>query len=223
MKPSLPPIHPAGWPFVGICAVVTFVLFNFSQTLGLLALAVTGWCLYFFRNPQRFTPIGKGLVISPADGILIQITQTPPPKELKWETKPLTRLSIFLNVFDVHVNRIPVEGVIKKIVYHAGKFFNASLDKASKSNERNSLILFTPSGHEILVVQIAGLIARRILCEVKEDQSVKAGDTFGLIRFGSRVDIYLPEGISPQVLEGQRMIGGETILAHLPMKHPNKG
>ena len=218
MKPSLPTIHPAGWPFIGICVVATFLLFNFSHVVGMLALAVTAWCIYFFRHPKRFTPPGKGLVISPADGVLIQITEAVPPKELKWTTEPLTRLSIFLNVFDVHVNRIPVDGEIKKIVYHPGKFFNASLDKASKNNERNSLIIQTPSGHEILVVQIAGLIARRIVCEVKEEQSVQAGETFGIIRFGSRADIYLPEGVSPNVIEGQRMIGGETVLAYLPPK-----
>ncbi len=218
MNTFLAPIHRAGWPFVALFAGVTFLLMLFSQTLGLLSLVLTGWCIYFFRNPRRVTPLGEGLVISPADGIITKIEQALPPKELKWSKKPLNRISIFLNVFDVHVNRIPVEGVITKIHYHPGKFFNASLDKASDHNERNSLLIKTPSGQEILVVQIAGLIARRILCEAHAGQEVKPGETYGIIRFGSRVDLYLPEGVNPQVIEGQRMIGAETILADLHSK-----
>lgn len=222
MKSIIAPIHRAGWPFIAIFAVVTLILFMFSKTLGYLGLLLTGWCVYFFRKPHRITPLGEGLIISPGDGIISKIEKGIPPKELKWSKKPLTRISIFLNVFDVHVNRIPVDGVISKIQYHPGKFFNASLDKASEHNERNSLVITTPSGVEILVVQIAGLVARRILCEAQEGQKVKAGETFGIIRFGSRVDLYLPEGIHPQIIEKQRVIGGETIMADYHSKAPQR-
>jgi phosphatidylserine decarboxylase len=222
MKTFLVPIHPAGWPFIVLFCVVTLILLFFSQTLGMIGLALTGWCIYFFRNPKRVTPLGEGLIISPGDGVVTKIEKAVPPKELGWSKTPLMRVSIFLNVFDVHVNRIPVEGVIIKIHYHPGKFFNASLDKASQHNERNSLLMKTSSGHEVLVVQIAGLIARRILCNVKEGQEMHAGETFGIIRFGSRVDLYLPEGVYPQVIEGQRMIGGETIIGDLHSKAPQR-
>jgi phosphatidylserine decarboxylase len=216
------PIHRAGWPFITLSAVITLILFFFSGMLGGLGLILTVWCVYFFRNPRRVTPLGEGLIISPADGIVTKIEKATPPPELKWSKKPLMRISIFLNVFDVHTNRIPIDGTITKIKYNPGKFINASLDKASDLNERNSVIIQTPSNHNILVVQIAGLIARRILCEIKEDQEVKAGETFGIIRFGSRVDLYLPEGIHPQVIEGQRMISGETILADLRSSHAQR-
>lgn len=222
MKTILAPIHRAGWPFIFLFSIVTFLTMLYFPILGLFALVLTGWCIYFFRNPYRVTPLGEGLIISPGDGIITKIEKAAPPKEMKWSTKPRTRISIFLNVFDVHVNRIPVDGVISKIQYHPGKFFNASLDKASEFNERNSLLIQTPSGQDVLVVQIAGLIARRILCEVKAGQDVKAGQTFGIIRFGSRVDLYLPEGVHPQVVEGQRMIGGETIMADLNSKEPQR-
>jgi phosphatidylserine decarboxylase len=222
MKTLLAPIHRAGWPFIALFLGVAFILLFFSQTLGIIGLALTGWCIYFFRNPKRVTPLGKGLIISPGDGIVTKIEKAIPPKELNWSKTPVLRVSIFLNVFDVHVNRIPVEGIITKIQYHAGKFFNASLDKASQHNERNSLLIKTPSGQEVLVVQIAGLIARRILCNVKEGQEIHAGETFGIIRFGSRVDLYLPEGVYPQVIEGQRMIGGETIIGDLHSKAPQR-
>ncbi len=218
METFLAPVHRAGWPFIALFAVVTFVLLIFSKTLGLLGLLMMGWCIYFFRNPRRITPHGENLLVSPADGIITKIESAFPPPELKWKKKALTRISIFLNVFDVHVNRIPVEGIITKIHYHPGKFFNASLDKASDHNERNSLLIKTPSGQEILVIQIAGLIARRIICEAHVGQEVKAGETYGIIRFGSRVDLYLPEGVNPQVIVGQRMIGGETILGEMDSK-----
>lgn len=218
MDTFLAPIHRAGWPFIALFVGITFILMLFSKTLGLLGLVLTGWCIYFFRNPRRVTPLGDGLIISPADGIITKIEKALTPKELKWGKKTLNRISIFLNVFDVHVNRIPVDGVITKVHYHPGKFFNASLDKASDHNERNSLLIKTPSGQEILVVQIAGLIARRILCDAHTGQEVNAGETYGIIRFGSRVDVYLPEGVNPQVVEGQRMIGGETVLADLHSK-----
>ncbi len=215
MKSVLAPLHPAGWPFIALFVAITLILMLFSKTLGFLGLLLTGWCIYFFRSPRRVTPLGKGLIISPADGVIAKIEKAIPPKELKWSKKSLTRISIFLNVFDVHVNRIPVDGIISKVLYHPGKFFNASLDKASEHNERNSLLIKTPSGQEVLVIQIAGLIGRRILCDVLEGQDVQAGETFGMIRFGSRVDLYLPEGVNPQVVEGQRMLGGETIMADL--------
>lgn len=221
MRTILIPIHRAGWPFIALFSAVTLILMVFSSALGFLGLILTGWCIYFFRSPHRITPLRKGLIISPADGIISKIEKALPPQELRWTNNPLTRISIFLNVFDVHVNRIPIEGIISKIKYHPGKFFNASLDKASEFNERNSLVIKTPVGQEILVVQIAGLIARRILCEVQEGQEVKAGEPFGIIRFGSRVDVYLPEGVVPQVLEGQRMLGGETILGDLFSNSPS--
>ncbi len=222
MDTFLAPVHRAGWPFIALFAAITLILMLFSRTLGFLGLLLTGWCIYFFRNPHRVTPLGEGLIISPADGIVTKIEKAIPPKELKWNKKSLSRISIFLNVFDVHVNRIPVNGVITKIHYHPGKFFNASLDKASEYNERNSLLIKTPSGQEVLVVQIAGLIARRILCDAHTEQNVKAGETYGIIRFGSRVDLYLPEDVNPQVIEGQRMIGGETILANLHSAAPQR-
>lgn len=222
MKTLLAPIHRAGWPFIILFAGITFILLIFFYNLGLLSIILTGWCVYFFRNPRRVTPLGEGLIISPADGIITKIEKALPPSELQWTTKPLTRICIFLNVFDVHVNRIPIDGMITKIHYHPGKFFNASLDKASELNERNSVLIRAPSGQEVLVVQIAGLIARRIVCDVKTDKDVKAGETFGIIRFGSRVDIYLPDGVNPQVVEGQRMIGGETVLADLNSQAANR-
>ncbi|MBY0500788.1 MAG: phosphatidylserine decarboxylase [Alphaproteobacteria bacterium] len=222
MNTFLVPIHRAGWPFIALFSGITLVFFLFSTTLGSIGLVLSIWCIYFFRNPRRVTPLGKGLIVSPGDGLVTKIEVALPPKELKWTKKPLTRISIFLNVFDVHVNRIPVDGIITKIYYHPGKFFNASLDKASEHNERNSIIIKTLSGQEVLVVQIAGLIARRILCETKEGQEVNAGETFGIIRFGSRVDLYLPEGVASQVIEGQRMIGGETIIGDLVSRFPQR-
>ena len=222
MKTILAPIHRAGWPFIVLFAGLTLLILIFSHTLGMVGLILTGWCVYFFRNPRRMTPLGEGLIISPGDGIVTKIEKAIPPKELQWTKKSLTRISIFLNVFDVHVNRIPCDGLISKIHYHPGKFFNASLDKASEFNERNSVLIQAPSGQEVLVVQIAGLIARRILCEINQGQNVKAGETFGIIRFGSRVDLYLPEGVTPQVIEGQRMIGGETIMADLMSHAPQR-
>ena len=222
METFFAPLHRAGFPFIALFAGVTLILFLFSNFLGFLGLLLSGWCIYFFRNPRRITPLGDGLLISPADGIITKIEKALPPKELKWKKSRLTRISIFLNVFDVHVNRIPVDGIIKKVHYYPGKFFNASLDKASEFNERNSLLIETPDHQEILVIQIAGLIARRILCEVQAGDQVNSGKVFGIIRFGSRVDVYLPEGINSLVVEGQRMIGGETILADLNSTAPQR-
>jgi phosphatidylserine decarboxylase len=216
------PIHRAGWPFIAIFAIVTIILMILSKTLGFIGIILTGWCIYFFRNPRRVTPQGEGLIVSSGDGIVAMIEDAYPPAELNLKKQLRPRISIFLNIFDVHVNRLPIDGMITKIKYHAGKFLNASLDKASDLNERNSLLITAPSGHEVVVVQIAGLIARRILCDAHEGQVVKAGSIFGMIRFGSRVDIYLPVGVHPQVVKGQRMIGGETIIGNLLSKDPQR-
>ena len=212
------PIHRDGWKFIGAFALIALILLSMSTFLGVVGIALTAWCAYFFRDPNRLTPTREGLIVSPADGIVQSIVQSPLPKELEAGNKAHTRISIFLNVFDVHVNRIPLPGVIQKIVYHKGLFFNASLDKASEHNERQTMLLKTAAGQEITFVQIAGLIARRIRCDVQEGQDVKAGDRYGIIRFGSRVDVYLPTGVAPLVCVGQRMIGGETVLADFNSK-----
>lgn len=210
--------HPAGWPFMGIFALITIVLSLFSGKLGMIGLILTAWCFYFFRDPERVTPIKEGIVVSPADGRVVFIGEVIPDKDLGLGETPRTRISIFLNVFDVHVNRMPADGVVKETYYRPGKFVNASLDKASVDNERASLILelsgsHAYSGKTMGVVQIAGLIARRIICEAKEGSTYKAGQRFGIIRFGSRADIYLPVGMKPLVMVGQYMLGGETVLA----------
>lgn len=210
------PVHKDGWKFIAAFACISLLLAFISSELGWVGVLLTGWCVYFFRDPERVTPLREGLLISPADGIVSTIVpDSAPPAELELEGNNWTRVSIFLNVFDVHVNRIPMDGTIIKTVYYPGKFFNASLDKASEHNERQGIALKTPDKREIAFVQIAGLIARRILCEVQEEQMVKAGERYGMIRFGSRVDVYLPDGVVPLVIKGQRMIGGETIIADL--------
>lgn len=215
IKSVLMPIHPAGWMFIAIFAVVSLGLSILWTPLGWLGLIATGWCVYFFRDPNRVTPLREGLIVAPADGVVQSITKCVPPTELDLGVTERTRISIFLNVFNVHVNRIPIEGSISKLSYIAGKFFNASLDKASTDNERQNIKLTTPDGVTIGVVQIAGLVARRILCDLKEGQSVKTGERFGIIRFGSRTDIYLPPDVSAQVIVGQTMVGGETVIADL--------
>lgn len=209
------PVHPAGYPFIGIFAAIAFVLSLIDCTLGWIGVILTLWCVYFFRNPVRTTPVRSGLVISPADGIVSMIVEAPLPTELE-EEGMRTRVSVFLNVFDVHIQRVPLDGEIKKVVYHPGKFLNASLDKASTDNERSS-VLMQPTGFDgtVAFVQIAGLVARRIICKLTSGQAVKAGEIYGLIRFGSRVDIFLPKGVNPMVSIGQRMIGGETVIADL--------
>ncbi|MBN9343086.1 MAG: phosphatidylserine decarboxylase [Caedibacter sp. 38-128] len=211
--PFLAPVHREGWIFVGLFFICALLLNQFSSFLGVVGFILTGWCLYFFRDPQRVTPTREGLVVSPADGLIVAIAKVNPPSELGLKDGKWQRISIFLNVFDVHINRIPMDGRIKKSVYYPGKFFNASLDKASEFNERQSLVLEVKKGQEIAFVQIAGLIARRIRCDVQENQQVQAGERYGLIRFGSRVDLYLPEETPVHVVEGQRVIGGESILA----------
>lgn len=208
-------IHPEGWRFVTIFFAISLVLFWVSPGLGWIGLLLTVWCGYFFRNPPRVTPDQKGCIISPADGLVVDIQDVIPPKDYGMGQAPLTRISVFLSVFDVHLNRIPLGGTVVKRLYNKGKFFNASLDKASEHNERLTLII--QHDHiKYAVVQIAGLIARRIRCDAYEGDSVLTGNIYGLIRFGSRVDIWLPEKTRVHVLKGQRMVAGETILATLP-------
>lgn len=214
-KDWVPTIHKEGYVFILCFVLATFVLFAISNTFGWIGVTLTIWCIYFFRDPERITPVAKGLVISPADGLIQRITRAAPPKELGMAEKEMTRISIFLNVFDVHVNRIAVDGVIEKAHYHPGKFLNASLDKASEDNERQSLLIKTPDNQNVALVQIAGLIARRIVCNAKENEQVLAGKRFGIIRFGSRVDVYLPDTAKILVAEGQTAISGETIVARL--------
>jgi len=214
IRSQMVPVSPEGYPFIGAFAFVSLVLFWLWSPLGWLGTLATIWCAYFFRDPPRVTPVRDGLVVAPADGRVSQVTTSPPPSELGLGVKPLPRISIFMSVFDCHVNRSPVTGKIEKVVYQPGKFFNADLDKASADNERNSLVI-TVAGTRIAVVQIAGLIARRIVCFVRNGDSVNAGQRFGMIRFGSRLDVYLPEGASPLVAIGQTSIAGETVLADL--------
>ena len=209
------PMHPEGRKFVAIFAAITLVLFIIAEPLGWLGVGATVWCYYFFRDPERVTPKGDTLVISPADGIVSLIEPAVPPAELGMPDTPLTRVSVFMNVFNCHVNRAPVAGEITEIAYRPGKFFNASLDKASEDNERNSLRIKMADGREVAAVQIAGLVARRIVCFTKKGAHTQAGQRFGLIRFGSRVDVYLPEGVTPRVSIGQTMVAGETVLAEL--------
>lgn len=218
LKDILVPINRAGYPFIAIFAVVTLLLYVWWAPLGFVGLVLTAWCIYFFRDPDRITPVDENLVISPADGVVQSIVQAPPPPELDMGDKPLNRVAVFMNVFNVHVNRVPVNGVISGKHYRPGKFFNASLDKASEFNERMSLKVKMKDDREIGFVQIAGLVARRIICDVDEGRAMRAGERFGLIRFGSRVDIYLPEGTVPSVIEGQTAIAGETVLADLKVK-----
>lgn len=209
------PMHPEGRRFVAVFAVVTLGLFFLSEYLGWIGVGLTVWCYYFFRDPERVTPARPGLVISPADGIVSLIEPAVPPAELGMADTPLTRVSVFMSVFNCHVNRAPVPGEVVAVAYRPGKFLNASLDKASADNERNSLCIRMPDGRDLAVVQIAGLVARRIVCFVKPGAALDAGERFGLIRFGSRLDVYLPEGVAPLVGIGQTMVAGETVLADL--------
>jgi phosphatidylserine decarboxylase len=209
------PMHREGIKFVLLFALITIGLFFISDWLGWAGVGITIWCYYFFRDPQRTTPTRDGLLVSPADGIISLIEKAVPPEELGMSTDALTRVSVFMNVFNCHVNRAPIAGDVVSIAYRAGKYFNASLDKASSDNERNSLALKIADGRQIAVVQIAGLVARRIVCFVKTSQVMRTGERFGLIRFGSRIDVYLPEGVHPLVSVGQSMVAGETVIADL--------
>ncbi|MEZ5911634.1 MAG: phosphatidylserine decarboxylase [Paracoccaceae bacterium] len=216
------PMHPEGQKFVAIFAAVTLVLFLIWAPLGWIGVVLTVWCYYFFRDPPRVTPLRDGLVISPADGVVSLIEPAVPPAELGLDSGPLTRVSVFMNVFNCHVNRAPVPGEVAALAYRPGKFLNASLDKASEDNERMSMALTMADGRQIAVVQIAGLVARRIVSFVQEGQPLRTGERFGLIRFGSRVDVYLPEGVSPLVCVGQAMVAGETVLADLSSHEPRR-
>ncbi len=209
------PPHPVGRPFIiGGVAVVLLGLFV-GAWLFWPALVFVLFCLYFFRDPERVAPLRAGAVVAPADGRIVSVIQAVPPVELGLGDAPRWRVAIFLSVMDVHVNRVPASGTVTRIAYRAGKFVNASLDKASDGNERNAMALRLPDGRSMAVVQIAGLVARRIVCQVREGQAVMGGARFGIIRFGSRTDLYLPEGVLPLVGVGQTMIGGETVIAEL--------
>lgn len=214
------PMHPEGRKFVGIFVVITIILFLVWQALGWIGVVLTIWCYYFFRDPERVTPKKDGLVISPADGIVSLIELAVPPPELGMADQELMRVSVFMSVFNCHVNRAPIAGQITEIAYRSGKFFNASLDKASVDNERNSLSIRMEDGRQIAVVQIAGLVARRIVCFSAKGDKIQTGERFGLIRFGSRLDVYLPHGTDPIVQLGQTMIAGETVLADLNASGP---
>lgn len=215
LKYVMVPIHPAGWMFIAMFAGGALVLGLMAKTLGWIGFILTLWCIYFFRDPKRIVPEREGLIVSPADGLVQKIARVIPPAELDLGTTERTRISIFLSVFDVHVNRVPVGGKITLLHYVRGKFLNASLDKASEDNERQLVTVKTADGKLVGFVQIAGLVARRIICDLKDGQDVKTGERFGLIRFGSRMDVYLPEGTEPLVIVGQKAIGGETVLADL--------
>ncbi len=224
---NLPPIlnyfHKEGHKFIlGFAAITVLFYLLGLDLLGVLGLILTVWCAYFFRDPERVTPIKDGLVISPADGVIQSVCEAVPPQELEMGDGIRTRVSIFMNVFDVHVNRIPIDGTLIKQVYTPGKFLNASLEKASVDNERHALLLKSKSGRDYAFVQIAGLVARRILCWAEDNTDYKAGTRFGLIRFGSRVDVYLPEGVHSMVCVGQRAVAGETIIANEKTKENNR-
>ena len=207
-----PKVHNEGYKFIIIFALVTIILYFINGFLGILGLLLTIWCYYFFRDPERISIQDDNYLTSPADGVVIQIQETTGPKELKLENKKYTKISIFMNVFDCHVNRTPCSGIISEILYKPGKFINASFDKASEDNERNYYKIKNNNDEDIVVVQIAGLIARRIVCETSKDQSLKQGDRIGMIRFGSRADLYF-ENYKPLVKLNQKTIAGETLIA----------
>jgi phosphatidylserine decarboxylase len=211
------PIHREGLPFIGGFALASLILFYFWSPLGWLGTLATVWCAYFFRDPPRVTPVGERLVVAPADGRISLVTLAVPSRELvpSLGDRPLWRVSIFMSVFDCHVNRSPASGQIERMVYTEGKFINADLDKASEDNERQHFLIEGADGIRIGFTQIAGLVARRILSFVRQGDAVDAGQRIGLIRFGSRVDVYLPSGTAPKVLLGQRAIAGETVLAEI--------
>jgi phosphatidylserine decarboxylase len=223
LRSVLAPIHPDGWRFIAAAVLLALLLFWLGVApLGWLALVLAAWIAYFFRDPWRVTPGRAGLVVSAADGVVVAADHVPPPKELEMGEAPMTRIGVFLNVFDVHVNRVPMGGRVKKLSYTKGKFFNASLDKASEENERMSIRIGSADGPDVAVVQVAGLIARRIVCSLNEGQEVATGERLGLIRFGSRTDVYLPAEWAPLVVKGQRVIGGETVIADAGSREPQR-
>ena len=219
LKYVLVPIHKDGWRFIAIFAVVTLLLFWLARPLGWLGVLATAWCIYFFRDPWRVSPQRDGLVLSPADGTIIIVDEAPPPPELGFGSEPMQRVAIFMSVFDVHVNRAPMAGRVVRLAYTEGKFVNASLDKASVDNERMAIRLTTADG-DIGVTQIAGLVARRIVSDLRDGQEVIPGQRIGLIRFGSRAEVYLPRGWAVHAIVGQRAIGGETVLADAHAQEP---
>lgn len=222
LRSYLVPINRAGWPFIAIFAVLAVVGAIYSQPLGWIGLIVTAWCTYFFRDPERVVPSRDGLVISPADGLIQTVGRATPPPELGLPEIPYNRVSVFMDIFDVHVNRIPITGKVTASHYRAGKFLNAALDKASDDNERHSIRITTPTGVQVGCVQIAGLVARRISCDAREGQDVRTGERYGLIRFGSRLDIFLPSDVSITVAPGQHAYAGETVLADLTSSEPSR-
>ena len=207
-----PKVHKEGYKFLIIFGVITLILYFISNFLGLVGLVLTIWCYYFFRDPERYPINDEDYLVSPADGVVLQVKETNGPKELNLENKTFTKVSVFMNVFDCHVNRTPCSGKVSQILYKPGKFFNASLDKASEDNERNYYKITNTKGEDIVVVQIAGLIARRIVCETNEDTDLQQGDRIGMIRFGSRADLYF-ENYKPLVKVDQKTIAGETLIA----------
>ena len=209
-----PKIHPEGYKFLVIAILITIILYFFSGFLGLVSLVITVWVYYFFRDPERVSINDDSYLVSPADGLVVQVEKTEGPKELSLESKKFTKVGIFMNVFDCHVNRTPCSGKTSEILYKPGKFLNASLDKASEDNERNYYKITNNQGQNIIVVQIAGLIARRIVCEISKDQDLKQGDRIGMIRFGSRVDVYF-ENYTSLVKINQKTVAGETLLAKM--------
>jgi phosphatidylserine decarboxylase len=211
----LVPIHPAGWPFIAIFFAVAVVFGFVWKPLLVAGLLLTVWCVYFFRDPPRVTPTRASLVVSPCDGVVAETKLRVPPPEMELGDRPLPCVGVFMNVFDVHVNRTPVPGRLLKVAYHKGQFLNASLDKASDLNERQSFKIEAAGGGQVGIVQIAGLVARRIIGFVEAGRELLPGERIGLIRFGSRCDVYLPQGVVPSVLPGQRMVAGETVIADL--------
>ena len=230
MKTVFVPIHRAGFRIIATFVVATVLLFMMFGPFGWVGVVLTAWCVYFFRNPDRMTPLGDGLIVSPADGLVLPIVSAAPPAELDMGPEPLTRISIFMNVFNVHVNRAPCGGTVAAKVYRPGRFVNASLDKASVDNERMAVRIHAPGSDgpdgmepaDVAVVQIAGLVARRIECHLTEGQDVRAGERIGIIRFGSRVDVYLPPGCNPLVVAGQQSVAGETVLADRGLEEPER-
>ena len=207
-----PKIHKEGYKFLAISIIVSFIVLLYSTFFGFIIILITVWVYYFFRDPDRYSIDDDKYLVSPADGLITDISERSGPVELRLENTSFTRVSIFMNVFNCHVNRIPISGKVEEIYYKPGKFLNASLDKASEENERNYFKIKTSGGEEIIIVQIAGLIARRIVCQVEQDQELKQGERIGMIRFGSRADVYY-ENYQPLVKVGQKAISGETLLA----------
>ena len=210
------PIHKEGYKFIFIFAIATAILALISNVLGLIGLVATLWCVFFFRDPERFVPLEDNAIISPADGVVTRVEYgAEAPEELGYGKTKFNKISIFLNVFNVHVNRVPLSGSVTKVIYRPGKFLSANAEDASVENERNSVVVKNSSGTEIIFVQVAGLVARRIVSDIKEGQDVVAGQRYGIIRFGSRADLYFPENVEIKSLLGQTMVGGETIIAKI--------